>query len=113
MAVVKTQKEVLLLMSLKLDSLADSNKKIAADQFQLSCDFSSYVNKQELKNAEILGYLENNNKTNQKGLVEQVKVNVFDINEIKKGNQIDKAKVYGAGAVIALFFNFIFKYFFK
>jgi len=55
MAVVKTQKEVLLLMSLKLDSLADSNKKIAADQFQLSCDFSSYVNKQELKNAEILG----------------------------------------------------------
>ena len=32
---------------------------------------------------EIKGYLESNSKTNQKGLVEQEKVNTYEINEIK------------------------------
>jgi len=92
MSVPKTQKEVLITLSLKLDSLAETNKKIAKDQFQMSCDFSNYVNKQDLKNAEILGYLESNNKTNQKGAIEQIKENKEEIEYLKTRNSIKNAE---------------------
>ena len=92
MPVQKTQKDVLFTLSLKLDSLAESNKKIAKDQLQLSCDFSNYINKQDLKNAEILGYLESNNRTNQKGAIEQIKENKQEIDYLKTRNSIKNAE---------------------
>lgn len=108
----QTQKEALLLLGLKIDTLTESNKKIAKDQFQLSCDFSTYINKNDLRYSEILGYLESNEKTNQKGLVEQVKVNTNDINTIKVDRKIDKTKVGVIGGIVGTIAAFIAKFIF-
>lgn len=40
-----------------------------------------------------LSYLENNDKTNQKGIVEQVEINANDIQEIKTDRKVTKGKI--------------------
>lgn len=109
---IKTQKEVLILMSVKLDALTESNKKIAKEQFQLSCDFSAYINKQELKNTEILGYLESNSKTNQKGAIEQIKENKDNIEVLTTKNQIknaERAILVTVGGLLSTVIGYIIK----
>ena len=104
-----TNKEMLLTVSLALETLAESNKKIAKDQFQLSCDFSEYVNRTELKLKEVVGYLESNSKTNQKGFVEQVQVNTVDITDIKTSLSVNTAKKTLIGIAVGSVLTFLGK----
>jgi hypothetical protein len=104
-----TNKEMLLTVSLALETLAESNKKIAKDQFQLSCDFSEHVNKTDLRFKEVLGYLESNSKTNQKGVVEQVQVNTVDITDIKTILSVNTAKKTLIGVAIGSVLTFLGK----
>ena len=46
----------------------ETSKKLA----QTAMDFSTYITKQELHNAKINGYLENDSSTGTKGLVQQL-----------------------------------------
>lgn len=95
----KTQKEMLLLMSLQMDTLNKSNKELAEKQLQMSADWSIYMNKTELQMSKILGYLESDSHTNQKGVVEQLKINTNNIDTIQKNISIDKAKAGVWGVV--------------
>lgn len=108
----KTNKEMLLMMSISLDSLTKSNEKISKDLFQLACDNSILTNNFGLFKSEILTHLESNSKTNQKGLIEQVKENTDGIISMKSDRKIDKTKIAiiwgvvgtAAGAVAKLVF---------
>mgnify|MGYP003625453355 FL=1 len=104
-----TNKEMLLTMSIALEKLTESNKKIAKDQLQMSCSFSDYVNKTDLKFKEVLGYLESNSKTNQKGVVEQVQLNTSDIGDIKTGLKVNHAKKTLIGVALGAILTFLAK----
>ena len=94
---------------LLLEEIYKEQKLQAQKQLQLSADFSTYINKTDLKLNEILNYLESNSKTNTKGAIEQIKENKDSIAEFRT----DKKIVYTIGVVTTLIFNFIFKYFWK
>jgi len=92
-----------------LTEILQEQKSQAKKQLQLSADFSTHINKTDIKFSEILAHLESNEKTNQKGIIEQVAVNKDDISSFKT----DKKIVYFAGLGIAIISNFVFKIFWK
>ena len=92
-----------------LNEIIKEQRLQAQKQLQLAADFSSYMNKTDLKFNEILSLLESNDKTKQKGVIEQVSLNTDDISKIKT----DKKIVYSFGIAIAFLSNIIFKYFWK
>jgi len=92
-----------------LHEILEEQKKQAIKQLQLASDFSIYVNKTDLKFNEILNLLESNDKTKQKGVIEQVSDNTKDIVNMKT----DKKIIYSLGVAIAFISNFLFKYFWK
>ena len=51
--------------------------------YDMAAEFSAFMNKQEGVNDKILGYLENNPNTDQKGYIAKVDKNSKDIKEIK------------------------------
>lgn len=108
-----TNKEMLIMMSVTLETLTESNTKIAKDQFQLAADFSAYMNKTDLRFAEVLGYLESNGKTNQKGIIEQQGINTKDITLLKSKNKFSDYKwtiwgFAGGGGVSGLLYKLFF-----
>ena len=92
-----------------LNEIIKEQRLQAQKQLQLAADFSTYMNKTDLKFNEILSLLESNDKTKQKGVIEQVSLNTDDISKIKT----DKKIVYSFGIAIAFLSNIIFKYFWK
>ena len=92
-----------------LNEIIKEQRLQAQKQLQLAADFSAYINKTDLKFNEILSLLESNDKTKQKGVIEQVSLNTDDISKIKT----DKKIVYSFGIAIAFLSNIIFKYFWK
>tara|TARA_R110002111_G_scaffold219870_2_gene282025 strand:- start:887 stop:1192 length:306 start_codon:yes stop_codon:yes gene_type:complete len=92
-----------------LNEIIKEQRLQAQKQLQLAADFSAYMNKTDLKFNEILSLLESNDKTKQKGVIEQVSLNTDDISKIKT----DKKIVYSFGIAIAFLSNIIFKYFWK
>ena len=92
-----------------LNEIIKEQRLQAQKQLQLAADFSNYMNKTDLKFNEILSLLESNDKTKQKGVIEQVSLNTDDISKIKT----DKKIVYSFGIAIAFLSNIIFKYFWK
>ena len=112
----QTNKEMLMILSVKIDSLTEGNLKIAKEQLQLACDFSTYVNKSELKFTEILGYLESNSKTNTKGAIEQIKENKENIfvldTKFNTSQKVEKAKRTVLGAIVGAVGTFLVKFLF-
>ena len=92
-----------------LNEIIKEQRLQAQKQLQLAADFSTYMNKTDLKFNEILNLLESNDKTKQKGVIEQVSLNTTDISKIKT----DKKIIYSFGIAIAFLSNIIFKYFWK
>jgi ligand-binding sensor domain-containing protein len=92
-----------------LQEILKEQKDQAEKQLQLASDFSVYVNKTDLKFNEILNLLESNDKTKQKGVIEQVSLNTTDISNMKT----DKKIIYSFGIAIAFLSNILFKYFWK
>lgn len=74
---VMTQKEI-------ISEIREEQKTMAEMQYRLAADLSNFFNKQELFNQRISDILENDEKTNKKGLVEEV----TDIS-----NRIDKIEL--------------------
>jgi hypothetical protein len=72
-----TQKEI-------ISEIREEQKTMAEMQYRLAADLSNFFNKQELFNQRISDILENDEKTNKKGLVEEV----TDIS-----NRIDKIQL--------------------
>jgi len=108
----QTNKELLELVLLQ-------TKENAKNQLNFAGEVSTFMNEQRgvnqnqnIFNAEIKGYLESNSKTNQKGLVEQVKVNTYEINEIKTEKKVDKAKIGVIGVIVGAILTFVSKIFF-
>jgi hypothetical protein len=92
-----------------LQEILTEQKEQAVKQLQLASDFSAYVNKTDIKFNEILNLLESNDKTKQKGVIEQVSLNTKDISSMKT----DKKIVYTFGIAIAFLSNLFFKYVWK
>jgi len=108
----KTNKEILVSVLSKLENIQLETKKQAEAHFQLACDFSNFINQQNLRNAKIDDYLLSNPHTNQKGVVEQVKLNTENIKNLESNNKIEKAKSAAWGAAIGSVTTFLGKYFF-
>ncbi len=67
--------------------------------FNLSAEFSDYKNKQEPLNQKLLGYLESDKSTNQKGVVEQVGINKQEIECIKTNDKVRAGKIAVVSAI--------------
>ena len=74
---VMTQKEI-------ISEIREEQKSMAEMQFRLAADLSTFFNKQELFNQRISDILENDEKTNKKGLV-------YEVGEIS--NRVDKIEI--------------------
>jgi len=74
---VMTQKEI-------ISEIREEQKSMAEMQFRLAADLSNFFNKQELFNQRISDILENDEKTNKKGLV-------YKVGEIS--NRVDKIEI--------------------
>ena len=72
-----TQKEI-------ISEIREEQKSMAEMQFRLAADLSKFFNKQELFNQRISDILENDEKTNKKGLV-------YEVGEIS--NRVDKIEI--------------------
>jgi len=72
-----TQKEI-------ISEIREEQKSMAEMQFRLAADLSNFFNKQELFNQRISDILENDEKTNKKGLV-------YKVGEIS--NRVDKIEI--------------------
>lgn len=94
MAVEKTNKEY-------LEIILEQTKLNAQNQLTFAGQVSKFMNEQANINTEIKSYLENNVKTNQRGIVEQVKVNTNDIIEMKNEKKIQRAKDGFLGGIVA------------
>lgn len=95
-----------------LEIILRQSKDNAKNQLEFASKVSIFMNEQNLFNAEFRGYLESNERTNQKGLVEQVKENTIDINTIKTDKKVDKAKVSLLGAITGALLTLLGKIFF-
>jgi hypothetical protein len=96
----------------KLDVLIEQAKQNAENQLDFAGKVSIFMNKQDVFNSEIRGFIESNPKTNQKGLVEQVKENTDEISLINTEKKVDKAKIGVIGIIIGAVLTFISKIFF-
>ena len=76
---VMTQKEI-------ISEIRDEQKTMAEMQFRLAADLSNFFNKQELFNQRISDILENDEKTDKKGLV-------YEVAEVS--NRVDKIELKG------------------
>ena len=92
-----------------LQEISESQKKQATELLQLAADLSIYTNKTEKRFDDIMSFLESNDKTKQKGIIEQVSLNTGNIESMKT----DKKIVYSFGIAIAFLSNFVVKYFWK
>jgi hypothetical protein len=91
-----TQKEI-------ISEIREEQKTMAAMQFRLAADLSNFFNKQELFNQRISDILENDEKTNKKGLVEEVADISTRVDDIELKNKVTAGKI----AVTATILTFI------
>jgi uncharacterized protein YutD len=80
-----TQKEI-------ISEIREEQKAMAAIQYRMAADFSNFFNKQEL-NQRISDILENDEKTNKKGLVYEVGVISDRVDKIELQEKITAGKV--------------------
>jgi len=72
---------------------------------ELAMQFSDFKNKHEPISLKLLGYMESDKATNQKGVVEQVSINTSDIADMKTLDQVrvGKAVVLSSIGTAAIF----------
>ena len=81
-----TQKDIIL-------EIRNEQKRMAVEQLNLSADLSNFFNKQELFNQRISDILENDEKTDKKGLVYEVAEVSKRVDEIELKNKITAGKI--------------------
>lgn len=93
-----------------LQMVLQQTKTNAENQLTFAGKVSTFINEQQLFNSEVRGFLESNDKTKQKGIIEQVAINTQDIHDIQTDRKIEK-KVWGiSGAAIGTFAGWIAKF---
>jgi len=83
---VMTQKEI-------ISEIREEQKTMAEMQFRLAADLSNFSNKQELFNQRISDILENDEKTDKKGLVYEVAEVSKRVDEIEIKNKVTAGKI--------------------
>ena len=83
---VMTQKEI-------ISEIREEQKSMAEMQFRLAADLSNFFNKQELFNQRISDILENDEKTDKKGLVYEVAEVSKRVDEIEIKNKVTAGKI--------------------
>ena len=83
---VMTQKEI-------ISEIREEQKSMAEMQFRLAADLSNFFNKQELFNQRISDILENDEKTNKKGLVYEVGEISSRVDKIEIKNKVTAGKI--------------------
>ena len=81
-----TQKEI-------ISEIREEQKAMAAIQYRMAADFSNFFNKQELFNQRISDILENDEKTDKKGLVYEVGMISDRVDKIELQEKITAGKV--------------------
>jgi len=81
-----TQKDLIL-------EIRQEQKRMAKEQLNLAASLSSFLNKQELFNQRISDILENDEKTDKKGLVYEVESNSNRIDEIEINSKVTAGKI--------------------
>ena len=81
-----TQKEI-------ISEIREEQKTMAEMQFRLSADLSNFFNKQELFNQRISDILENDEKTDKKGLVYEVAEVSKRVDEIELKGKVTAGKI--------------------
>ena len=81
-----TNKEILTLV-------LENQKEQAEKHLQLAADFSTFMNQQSKVNQRVLSFLESDNKTNSKGLVEKVDEIDSRVIKIETDSKITKGKI--------------------
>jgi len=81
-----TQKEI-------ISEIREEQKTMAEMQFRLAADLSNFFNKQELFNQRISDILENDEKTNKKGLVYEVAEVSKRVDEIELKGKVTAGKI--------------------
>ena len=83
---VMTQKEI-------ISEIREEQKSMAEMQFRLAADLSNFFNKQELFNQRISDILENDEKTDKKGLVYEVAEVSKRVDEIELKGKVTAGKM--------------------
>ena len=83
---VMTQKEI-------ISEIREEQKTMAEMQFRLAADLSNFFNKQELFNQRISDILENDEKTDKKGLVYEVAEVSKRVDEIELKGKVTAGKI--------------------
>ena len=83
---VMTQKEI-------ISEIREEQKTMAEMQFRLAADLSNFFNKQELFNQRISDILDNDEKTDKKGLVYEVAEVSKRVDEIEIKNKVTAGKI--------------------
>mgnify|MGYP001046152693 FL=1 len=83
---VMTQKEI-------ISEIREEQKSMAEMQFRLAADLSNFFNKQELFNQRISDILENDEKTDKKGLVYEVAEVSKRVDEIELKGKVTAGKI--------------------
>ena len=81
-----TQKEI-------ISEIREEQKSMAEMQFRLAADLSNFFNKQELFNQRISDILENDEKTDKKGLVYEVAEVSKRVDEIELKGKVTAGKI--------------------
>ena len=82
-------------------------KQNSLDFCKLATEFSDYRNKAEPITQRLLGYMENDNTTNQKGIVSQVGINTAELSEIKTKDKVRVGQVVVIGFVFGIVGSFV------
>jgi|TARA_R110000796_G_scaffold97429_2_gene204415 hypothetical protein len=90
-----------------LEIILEQGKSNAKEQLDFACKVSIFMNDQLSFNTEIKSYLENNTKTNQRGLVEQVKFNSNDIAKIHTDKKVERRTVFVLVSVLTIALDFL------
>lgn len=88
-----------------LQMVLHQTKENAKNQLTFAGKVSTFMNEQNLFNSEIKSMLESNDKTKQKGIIEQQSINTKDINTIKNQTKIAVGVSVVLGFISGLFSN--------
>lgn len=97
-----TQKEI-------ISEIREEQKAMSAMQYRMAADFSTFFNKQELFNQRISDILENNERTDKKGLVYKVGEIHDRVDKIELKEKITAGKVAVSVTILTLIGGAVWK----
>lgn len=117
MSDVISNKKLLQRLIAQQDEIFKTQKEVAKNQLDFALRVSDFMNKQEGINFRVLGYLENDEKTDKKGVIHLSNENKERINRIETKDEVRVGKVVVISVIISAIFgiigNLIIKHFLR